>query len=39
VVLDYLILERLTGKIQLLDTETQQKEYLIRLQQHLITRE
>ena len=35
-VLDYLLLERITGKIELLDTKQQQDEYLIRLQQHLI---
>ncbi len=35
-VLDYLILERLTGKIQILESDIEQKEYLDRLQQYLI---
>jgi len=34
--LDYLILERLSGKIQLLDTSKEQEEYLLRLQQYLL---
>ncbi len=35
-ILDYLLLERLTGKIQLLDTVKEQEEYLLRLQQYLL---
>lgn len=36
--LDYILLERLTGKIQILDTEQAQSDYLIRLQQFLLTK-